>query len=343
MKYSINPNRDSMKFIVSLHPTLIQAVSRRLFRKKFLPAIFLFSWMRLIFFSSFGSCFRNVPYKGVGRKIPRVSQRKKTRPKNSTIKLPSTLSVSCMKIQWGSTLSCPHLPTLVVPYIIYLIFKNVLLPQRGVQRATASTWGATCYYLNVGCGPHPLSNCKPTIRLMMGWGPHHQRWEPHHQIVERPGGCWCNNCRKLFVRHVSSVLQRRWASLTMNFPSHAATERPSFIVLLYLLRRINHKRILFAAHRPAAIVCRIFLTFSLTDLVQIPRPIITPTSSHQQNIHSNGLTQGVFSWPHSQIGGIPFVPINLSTASEYPVLLLFTFDQFPLFRVNKTTFRSIYR
>jgi len=36
--------------------------------------------------------------KGVGRKISRGGQRKKTRLKNSTIMSPSTLSVSCMKI-----------------------------------------------------------------------------------------------------------------------------------------------------------------------------------------------------------------------------------------------------
>jgi len=45
-------------------------------------------------------------FKGVGRKIFRgLGQRKKdckmARPKNSTIKPLSTISVPCMKIQWG--------------------------------------------------------------------------------------------------------------------------------------------------------------------------------------------------------------------------------------------------
>jgi len=41
-------------------------------------------------------------FKGVGRKISRgEGKTEKTSPKNSTIKPPSTLSVSCMKIQGG--------------------------------------------------------------------------------------------------------------------------------------------------------------------------------------------------------------------------------------------------
>jgi len=63
--------------------------------------------------------------KGVGRKISRGGQRKKTRPKNSTIKSPSALSVSCMKIQGrGHGPILPPLPTLVplsVTKVIILI------------------------------------------------------------------------------------------------------------------------------------------------------------------------------------------------------------------------------
>jgi len=46
-------------------------------------------------------------------KFPGGEQQKKTRPKNSTFKPPSTLSVPCMKFQGGTAPPCPRLPTTI--------------------------------------------------------------------------------------------------------------------------------------------------------------------------------------------------------------------------------------
>jgi len=58
--------------------------------------------------------------------FPGGSQQKKTRPKNSTIKPPSTLSVSCMNIQGSHAPSCPPLPTPVVTmYKFFIVLINI--------------------------------------------------------------------------------------------------------------------------------------------------------------------------------------------------------------------------